>query len=90
MYLNYFREDTTTGRLYRIISLSKENDVIEVLICDMSLNVGDTFYLPNMYDSLIIYNSIEFDEELTRYIEEGLPIVADSVFFYGKQKVHPV
>ena len=86
MYLNYFREDTTTGRLYRIISLSKENDVIEVLICDMSLNVGDTFYLPNMYDSLIIYNSIEFDEELTRYIEEGLPIVADSVFFMENKK----
>ena len=38
----YVREDTMTGRIYRYMPNSEE----EFLICDMTLNVGDTFKLP--------------------------------------------
>ena len=37
----YFREETSTGRLYRYFPMIDEE---EVLLCDMSLTVGDTFY----------------------------------------------
>ena len=37
----YFREETATGRLYRYFPMIDEE---EVLLCDMSLTVGDTFY----------------------------------------------
>ena len=36
----YFTEDTTTGRLYRYSPILDD----KVLICDMSLSVGDIFY----------------------------------------------
>ena len=36
----YLREDTLTGRLYRYITQNHS----EVLVCDMSLSKGDTFY----------------------------------------------
>ncbi len=37
----YFREETSTGRLYRYFPMIDEE---EVLLCDMTLTVGDTFY----------------------------------------------
>ena len=37
----YFREETATGRLYRYFPMIDEE---EVLLCDMTLTVGDTFY----------------------------------------------
>ena len=37
----YFREETATGRLYRYFPMIDEE---EVLLCDMSLTVCDTFY----------------------------------------------
>ena len=37
----YFREETATGRLYRYFPMIDEE---EVLLCDMSLTVVDTFY----------------------------------------------
>ena len=37
----YFREEVATGRLYRYFPIYDEE---EVLLCDMSLTVGDTFY----------------------------------------------
>jgi hypothetical protein len=37
----YFRVETSTGRLYRYFPMIDEE---EVLLCDMSLTVGDTFY----------------------------------------------
>ena len=37
----YFREETSTGRLYRYFPIIDEE---EVLLCDMTLTVGDTFY----------------------------------------------
>ena len=42
----YYREDIETGRLYQYV---EEYDT-EVLICDMSLNVGDTFHFPHERD----------------------------------------
>ena len=41
----YFREDTNTGRLYRYIPSIDE----ELLLCDMSLSVGDTFSFPTTW-----------------------------------------
>ena len=49
----YYREDIETGRLYQYV---ERNDIyvgdltVEVLICDMSLNVGDTFHFPHELD----------------------------------------
>ena len=43
----YYREDIETGRLYQYI----EEFDIDVLICDMSLNVGDTFHFPDKPNS---------------------------------------
>ena len=49
----YYREDIETGRLYQCV---ERNDIyvgdltVEVLICDMSLNVGDTFHFPHELD----------------------------------------
>ena len=49
----YYREDKETGRLYQYV---ERNDIyvgdlkVEVLICDMSLNVGDTFHFPHELD----------------------------------------
>ena len=81
-YGNALREDSVTGRLYRLVYSD-----IEELICDMSLNVGDTFYIPNTNDTLRLYlpDSIEYNNEL-HYMEEGLPIVADSVFYVENKK----
>ena len=44
----YFREDCENGRLYMHV----KNDYVEkdLLLCDMSLNVGDVFLLPTTYD----------------------------------------
>ena len=41
-YSLYIREDTSTGRIFRYYPDSD----IEVMTCDMSLQEGDTFYLP--------------------------------------------
>jgi len=42
----YVREDTLTGRIYRYYP---ELDT-EVVVCDMSLSVGDTFRMPDVMD----------------------------------------
>ena len=59
------REDTVNGRLYSLI------DSNEYLICDMSLEVGDTFSLP-----IPTWNSME-----------TMRMVADSVSFVNSKKV---
>ena len=55
------REDTTTGRIYRYLPDLDE----EILICDMSLNVGDTFKLfrefyHSYYNETLIVDSIAY------------------------------
>ena len=52
----YYREDRETGRLYQYV---EEYDT-EVLICDMSLNVGDTFHFPYELD---YYTEYTYDWE---------------------------
>lgn len=59
----YYREDRETGRLYQYV---ERNDIyvgdlkVEVLICDMSLNVGDTFHFPYELD---YYTDYTYDWE---------------------------
>lgn len=55
----YIREDTNTGRIFRRI------DNKEYVICDMTLNEGDTFTLP-VFENLY-------------YAEEGYSVIVDSV-----------
>ncbi len=55
----YFTEDTNTGRLYRY------NPILEdkVLICDMSLTVGDNFYYTDEYgDSYAIVYNVTYED----------------------------
>lgn len=55
----YFREDLQNGRLYFYINDNRINpNDVELLICDMSLNVGDMFTLP------ISFNPGEFEKGL--------------------------
>jgi hypothetical protein len=69
------REDTTTGKLFRFI----ESINNEVLICDMSLNEGDTFQLfPACDISLSYWNA---------YSERGLKVVVDSVRYVNGKKI---
>ena len=55
----YFTEDPTTGRLYRY------NPVLDdkVLICDMSLSVGDNFYYTDEYgDSYASVYNVTYED----------------------------
>ncbi len=63
----YLREDTTTGRIYRYESTYDE----DVLTCDMSLSVGDTFWMPFYKSSLN---------------QSPVPIVADTVIYVNGLK----
>lgn len=63
----YIREDTTLGRIYRYERGQ------EWLICDMSLSVGDTFWMPALY--------VVYDPNCA-----PLPIVVDSVFYINGLK----
>ena len=54
----YFREDTITGKLYRYFPILDE----EVLLCDMSLMVGDTFSFSDQWGvHLAVVESISFE-----------------------------
>lgn len=54
----YFREDTITGKLYRYFPILDE----EVLLCDMSLMVGDTFSFSDQWGvHHAIVESISFE-----------------------------
>lgn len=69
------REDTLSGKLYRYIPSIED----EVLICDMSLNEGDTFQLFPGDDVLIaLWND---------YRERGIKLVVDSVRYINGKKV---
>lgn len=63
----YIREDTTLGRIYR-----RHEGLCEYLVCDLSLSVGDTFYVP-------------FDGFCDTY-NEPLPIIADTIFYVNGLK----
>ena len=69
------REDTVFGRLYRYYP---ELDT-EVVLCDMSLQQGDTFRIP-----LIRIPSENFP--FYYYEEQGVPIVVDTVLYINEIK----
>lgn len=56
----YFTEDTTTGRLYRYSPILDD----KVLICDMSLSVGDNFYYTDddYGDSYAIVYNVTYED----------------------------
>lgn len=63
----YFREDRQNGRLYLYV---KNNYVEkEILLCDMSLNVGDTFTMPEFPYEIEVQN-IRVEDE-SKIIEFG-------------------
>ncbi|MBO7465132.1 MAG: T9SS type A sorting domain-containing protein [Bacteroidales bacterium] len=68
----FVREDTVLGRLYRYYP---ELDT-EVVLCDMSLNKGDTFRLPFLPKAYLLPNWREY-----YYNEWGYPLVVDTVFY---------
>ena len=69
----YYREDVETGRLYQYV----EEYGTEVLICDMSLNIGDTFHFQTKEDlDTIHYNP---------YWEPALGVVTDVRYEDGKK-----
>ena len=70
-HLVYLREDTATGRIYRY----DPDDEEEILTCDMSLSVEDTFWMP-------------FDKTYyTYYIDSRpVPIVVDTIYFVNGLK----
>lgn len=70
----YFREDITTGRLYRYIPSIDE----ELLLCDMSLSVGDTFSFPTTWG---IRQSIV--DQISYFNGKKVIYFADDVFYGG-------
>lgn len=73
-YVGVLREDTLNGRLYRYYS-----DSVEILWCDMSLKLGDTFRLPNV----VKLTKIESQE----YAEQDALLIADSVYYLDGRKI---
>ena len=76
----YFREDTVTGRLYRYFPLLDE----EVLLCDMSLEVGDTFIISDMWGShQVVVNDVTFENgRKVIHFENGSYFNIDIMEFY--------
>ena len=77
----YVREDTLTGRIYRYYP---ELDT-EVVVCDMSLDVGDTFRMPDVMDRVqYVPNGNYWDYY---YTETNQPTVVDSVIYVEDRKI---
>ena len=68
----YLREDTIMGRIFRYDPFFAE----EVLICDLSLSVGDTFWMP--FDKQHSYNGEEYGRPV--------PIIADTIMYINGLK----
>ena len=71
----YIREDTLSGKIFRYFSQQEK----EAVICDMSLNVGDTFQFP-LIDSFFFPYSMY-------YAEGGKIVNVDSISYINGQKV---
>ena len=69
------REDTLSGKLYRYIPSIED----EVLICDMSLNEGDTFQLFPTDDIP--------QSDWNYYLEGGMKVAVDSVRYINGKKI---
>lgn len=75
----YFREEQENGRLY--LYIKNDNLEKEFLLCDMSLNIGDTFTLPSFNDYLH-----EIVVENVRY-EDGKKIIEFGDFWEGELEI---
>ncbi|MDL2262868.1 T9SS type A sorting domain-containing protein [Bacteroidales bacterium OttesenSCG-928-I21] len=76
----YLREDTVNGQLFRYVDeLNKE-----YLMCDMSLEVGDTFSLPDWGTDA---RSCGLNIRDWTYQEEGLEIIVDSIVYINGKKI---
>ena len=75
----YFREEQENGRLY--LYIKNDNLEKEFLLCDMSLNIGDTFTLPSFNDYLH-----EIVVENVRY-EGGKKIIEFGDFWEGELEI---
>jgi len=81
----YLREDTTNGRLFMHIEHFGDN---EFLICDMSLNVGDTFGIPpaqGFYDIYPVCSKMWGDEYKTPF--PGRYLIVDSINYINGKKI---
>ena len=74
-YTSISGEDTVNGRLYRLYY-----DSIEVLWCDMSLTLGDTFRLPDL-------NAIAHHNDDWEYMGQGSYWIVDSVYYLDNRKI---
>ncbi|MBR5665286.1 MAG: T9SS type A sorting domain-containing protein, partial [Bacteroidales bacterium] len=74
-YTGISGEDTVNGRLYRLYY-----DSIEVLWCDMSLTLGDTFRFPD----LTAFAHYKDDWE---YMGQGSCWIVDSVYYLDNRKI---
>ncbi|MBR3730550.1 MAG: T9SS type A sorting domain-containing protein [Bacteroidales bacterium] len=67
----YLREETASGRLYRYCPLFDEE---EVLLCDMTLTVGDTFEYTDEWETRqVVVESVSF-ENGRKVIRFALPV----------------
>jgi hypothetical protein len=71
----FIREDTLFGKIFRYFSQQEK----EAVICDMSLNVGDTFQFPLIDSFQSSYNSF--------YHEAGEKTIVDSISYINGQKI---
>ena len=79
----YFREDLQNGRLYFYVNDSDINeDNQELLICDMSLNVGDMFRFPLSFHEDILGREEEVVVDTIR-IENGKKVM-DFVYHFSE------
>ncbi len=72
-YDHYIREDTLTGRLFRY----DPKNQTEYLLCDMSLNAGDTFHLFDQHYDDGIHSYWDLDETNGDYLVDTVYYVND-------------
>lgn len=76
----YFREDTGTGRLYRYFPMHDEE---EVLLCDMSLEVGDSFNVSDQWGThTVVVESVSIENERKVIVFENTYGYMDGLAFY--------
>jgi len=76
----YVREDVVTGKIFRYYPGLDT----EVVVCDMSLSVGDTFRMPDVMDKLGGGNNYYWNYY---YQETNIPTIVDSVVNVDGRKV---
>lgn len=76
----FVREDTTLGRIYLYNPYTNS----EILMCDMSLEVGDTFVLNNEY-TLVVDSVHYFNGKKVIY----LTYLEDDIFFWFQSWIEP-